>query len=135
MMKQTPGKTCRPVEGLTPEQCVKNCCLWEGLILQNFMGDCLPREGPHSGAGEECEESFPEEEGESETTCDELTIAPTPCPLCHCLGGGRELVSEVESGKKGGVGLRCFKNLGFIFSFSHSDLIHNKLSYFFPMLS
>jgi len=32
----------------------------------------------------------PEKEGAAETTCDELTKGPIPCPL-HCSGrGGRE---------------------------------------------
>ena len=42
------------------------------------MEDCLLWEGPHTGAGEECEESFPEEEGAAETTCGELTTTPIP---------------------------------------------------------
>ena len=47
----------------------------EGLTLEKFMEDCLPWEGPHGGAGEECEE-----EGAAETTCDELTTTPIPRP-------------------------------------------------------
>jgi len=51
----------------------------------------------------------PEEEGEAETTCDELTAAPIPhCPAL--LVGKRERNgSEAEPGKKGGVWGRCFK--------------------------
>jgi len=41
-------------------------------------------EGPHPGAGEECEE-----EGAAET-CDELTPAPIPHPPPCSRGGGRE---------------------------------------------
>jgi len=44
------------------------------------MEDYLPWEGPHAGAGEECEESSPEEEAAAEMTCDELTTTPIPCP-------------------------------------------------------
>ena len=47
---------------------MKNCSPWEGLTLEKFMEDCLSWEGSHTGAGEECEE-----EGLTETTCDELT--------------------------------------------------------------
>ena len=46
------GRTCDPVG-------VKNCSLWEGLTLEKLVEDCLPWEGPHAGAGAECEESFP----------------------------------------------------------------------------
>ncbi|KAK4832494.1 hypothetical protein QYF61_023541 [Mycteria americana] len=47
---------------------MKNCSLWEGLTLEKFMENCLSWKGPHTGAGEECEESSPEEEGAAETT-------------------------------------------------------------------
>ena len=45
--------------GPTLEQFVKNCSPWEGLPLEKFVKDCLLWEGPHTGAGEECEESSP----------------------------------------------------------------------------
>ena len=67
------GRTCDPLEdsrwsnvllkdctlwkGPTLEQFVKNCSPWEGATPEKFMEDCLPWEGPHTGAGEECEES------------------------------------------------------------------------------
>ena len=73
------------------------------------MANCLPWEGPHAGAGAECEE-----EGAAETKFDELTAIPIPLPL-RCLGGGGgEIGSEVKPRKKGGVGLRCFK-VSFLF--------------------
>ena len=46
------------------------------------MQDCLPWEGPHAGAGEECEE-----QGAAQTACDELTVTPIPC--APALLGGR----------------------------------------------
>jgi len=46
-------KDCNPWNGPLLEQFVKNCSLWEGLTLEKFM------EGPHAGAGEECEKSSP----------------------------------------------------------------------------
>jgi len=50
-----------------------------------------------------------EEEGMAETMCDELTITPIHRPSAQ-LGGRRwRNGSEVEPGKKGGVGGRCFK--------------------------
>lgn len=33
---------------------------------------------------------------------------PFPVSVCRPRGGGREFVSEIELGKKGGVGRRCF---------------------------
>jgi len=48
----------------------------------------------------------------------------------HCSqAGGREFRSEVELGKKGGLGRRCFKVLSY-FSLTYSDLIGNKLNAF-----
>ena len=44
-------------------------------------------EGPHTGAEEEHEE-----EGVAETTCDELTATPAPCP--PALLGGRRWRSQ-----------------------------------------
>ena len=38
---------------------MKSFSLWEGFTLEKFMEDCLPWEGPHAGAGEECEEFSP----------------------------------------------------------------------------
>ncbi|GAB0182549.1 hypothetical protein GRJ2_000720200 [Grus japonensis] len=52
-------KVCTPWKRPTLEQFVKNCSLREGLTLEKFMEDCLLWEGPHTGAGEECEESSP----------------------------------------------------------------------------
>jgi len=51
----------------------------------------------------------PPSEEEGAAKCDELTRAPIPCPP-ELLGGRRERNgSETEPGKKGGVGVRCFK--------------------------
>jgi len=66
---------------------VKNCSPRKGLMLKKFMEDYLPWEGSHAGAGEECEESSPEEEGVAETTCDELSARPIPHPP-EGRGGG-----------------------------------------------
>ena len=52
-------KDCTLWMGPTLEQFVKNCSPWEGLTLEKFVEDCLPWEGPHAGAGEACEESSP----------------------------------------------------------------------------
>jgi len=49
------------------------------------MDNRLPWMGPQAGAGEECEQSSPEDEG--------------------------EIMSQVKHGKEGGVGGRCLKIL------------------------
>ena len=45
-------KDCTLWKGSTLEQFMKNCSLWEGLTLEKFMEDCLLWEGPHAGAGD-----------------------------------------------------------------------------------
>ncbi|GAB0183722.1 EH domain-containing protein 4 [Grus japonensis] len=52
-------KDCTLWKGPTLEKFMKNCSLWEGLMLEKLVEDCLPWEQPHTGAGEECEESSP----------------------------------------------------------------------------
>jgi len=72
----------------------------------------------------------PEEEEAAETTCDELTVTRIPRPPA-LLGWRRERNrSEVEPGKKGGVGGRCFK-IWIYFSLSYSDLIGDELNFLF----
>jgi len=73
---------------------------------------------------------LPEEEGTAETTCDELTVIPIPRPPAP-LGWRRERNGiEVEPGKKGGVGGRCFK-IWFYVSLSYSDLFGDELNSLF----
>ncbi|KAK4815370.1 hypothetical protein QYF61_001358 [Mycteria americana] len=50
-------------------------------MLKQFMEDCLLWEGPHAGAGEECEE-----EGVAKKMCDELTATPIPPSPCATQG-------------------------------------------------
>ena len=57
---------------------------------------------------------------------------PFPVPLSILEGGGREVASEDEPGKKGGMGGRCLK-IWIYFSISYSDLVGDKLNFlFFP---
>jgi len=49
-----------------------------------------------------------EEEGAAETTCDELTVTPTPHPPVPLRERNR---SEIEPGKKVGVGGKVFEDL------------------------
>ncbi|GAB0188261.1 hypothetical protein GRJ2_001291400 [Grus japonensis] len=77
-------KVCTPWKRPTLEQFVKNCSLWEELMLEKFMEDCVLSEGPHAGAGEECEE-----EGAAETMRDELTATSFPRPIFSCLWWGK----------------------------------------------
>jgi len=55
--------------------------LWEGLTLEHFMKNCVLWEGPHAGAGEECEE-----EGAAEITRYELTTTSFHHPHLQLLG-------------------------------------------------
>lgn len=85
------------------------------------MKDCLPWETPHAGAG--CEE-----EGAAETTCDEPTPTPIPCP--PALLGGEEVErtgNGVEPGRREGwrEGVLRF---GFTSHYSCFDLICSKLN-------
>lgn len=84
---------------------------WEGLTLEKFVGDSLLWDGPHSGAGEECEESSPSGEGAAEAVCDELTAALIPC---WGWEQGREIGSKITPGKKRGEG-EVFVRLGFTY--------------------
>jgi len=56
----------------------------------------------------------PEGQGSAETTCDELTVTPIPCPPVLFRGRRERNRSEVEPGKKGGVGGRAFLRSDFI---------------------
>jgi len=52
-------KDCSPSEAPTLGQFVESCIPWEELTLEQFTEDWILREGPHAGAGAECEESYP----------------------------------------------------------------------------
>jgi len=52
---------------------LKDCTPWKGLMLENFIEDCLLWERPNTGAVEYCED-----EEAAETMCDELTAIPIP---------------------------------------------------------
>jgi len=87
--------------------------------------------------GEVCGELCPmggtplesKEVGVAETTWDGLTATPVACSPVLLREGGGEIGSEVEPGKKGGVGGKCLE-IWFYFLLSYSSLIGNKLNYF-----
>lgn len=60
---------------------MKNCSLWEGATMENFVQECVPCVGFHAGAGKECEE-----EGASEAACDDLTATLFLVPLGGLVG-------------------------------------------------
>ena len=96
---------------------------WQGLwphgwLLEQFMDQCLPWESWSRGRG-----------GRSGR---DIVWWPdhNPHSLFPCTvrgGGGREIGSEVEPGKKGGVGRRWCK-ICFYFSLTYSDFIGNRLN-------
>jgi len=101
------------------EQFIKSCSLWEGLTLEKFMENSFPWEGLLDETGEESEE-----EGAAETTCDELTTTPIPCP--PVLLSGKEVENsgvKLSPGRRGGV--KVFFKIWFYFSLSYSNLIGN----------
>jgi len=55
-------------------------------MMEQSMEYCLLWKGPHAGDGLSVRSPCPEEEGAAETTCDELTVTPTPRPSAP-LGG------------------------------------------------
>jgi len=56
-------KDCSPWVGPTLGQFMESSSLWEVLptvlMLEKFVENCLPSEGPHAGAGAEREEASP----------------------------------------------------------------------------
>lgn len=95
-------------------------------MLETFVKDCIPWEGPHAGAWGQREEGA-EDKGEAEEGDEELWPAhspPFPIPLCH-WGGGRIVGSEVE--EKSG--------LSFYFSRSCSGINWQDIKLFFPKQS
>jgi len=140
------GRVCDPM-GDSRWSCLflKDCTLWEGTHAGAAHEELQPVGRTHAGevCGElSCERDLtlkqgksmrsppPEEEGASETTCDELIVTPIPRPPAP-LGGRRERNgSEAAPGKMGGVGGRCFK-IWFYFLLPHSDLIGDELNSLF----
>ena len=80
----------------------------EELTLEKLVEDCLLERDPTLEQGQSVRSPPREEEGAAETTCDELTTTPIPCPPLPLVGGGREIGSEIEPRKKGGVGGKVF---------------------------
>jgi len=100
-------KDCTLWKRPTLGQFMKSCSPWERLTLEKFVEDCSPGRDPRLEQGQSVRSPPAEGEGAAETTCDELTATPIPHPPAP-LGGRRERNrSEVEPGKKGGVGGRC----------------------------
>jgi len=126
-MLEQPVPEGHPVEKMHSEA-VCELSPWEGLTLEQFKEDCLPWVGPHTGAGEECEELSPEPEGVTETTCDELNAAPIPCPPAP-LGRRRQgkLGVKLSLGRREEWG-ECVLRFSFHFSLPFSDFIGNKLN-------
>lgn len=86
-------------------------------MLEMLVEDCLPCEGSHTKAWEECEQSPAEEEG-TEATCDELSAAHILCTRVPRSGRSwRNLGVKLSPGKRE----RWKESLGF--SSHYPDLI------------
>ncbi|GAB0178670.1 junction-mediating and -regulatory protein-like [Grus japonensis] len=126
LAKAKPISNGGSASGVTEIRRRKNCCAFPVQPMEIHSGAdiCLqpmedptleqsvpeglhPMEGTHAGAGAECEESSPEEEGAAETVCDELTTTPIPHPSVP-LEVGREFRSDVKRRKKGRDGRKVF---------------------------
>jgi len=78
--------------------------------IREVCGELSPVGGTSCRSrGESVRSPPPEEEGATEATCDELTATPIPHPSAPLRGKRERNRSEVEPGKKGEVGARCFK--------------------------
>jgi len=53
MLEQCVPEALDPVERTHTGADVKSCSLWEGLMLEQYMKNCIPWEGPQTGAGEQ----------------------------------------------------------------------------------
>lgn len=58
MLKQAPGRTHGPGRGALSRNKFSgsNSSWWERPPLEQFVKDCVPLEGPHAGAWEECQD-------------------------------------------------------------------------------
>jgi len=99
--------------------------------IGEVCGELSPVRGTFTLAqGKRVRSPLPEGQGVAETTYDELTVTPIPCPPVPLWGRRERNGSEAEPGKKGGVGGRCFK-IWIYFSLSSSDLTGDKLNSLF----
>lgn len=120
----------RILAGLVDPRWSRQCAPWKRLILGQFTGDCHERE-PMLVQGRSVRSLPTEEEGAAETHDDDMTTAPIPHPPALLRGGRKEIRSEVEPRKKGGVREKCFKIWSY-FSLSCSNMIDNKDCTHFP---
>jgi len=70
-------KQCVSCEGCMLKQFMKKFGQWEGPALEKLKTDCLTWEGPHAGAGEQCEE-----EETTEMKHYEMITTPILHPSC-----------------------------------------------------
>jgi len=98
---------CTPWKGLHTGAVCEELQPLEGLTLGKFVDSCLHERDPTLETRKSVRSPPPEEEGVAETTCDELTVTPTPCPPV-LLGkggqGGRETGVKLSPGRREGWG-------------------------------
>ena len=126
-------------EGLHPVEGIHTAAICEELQLvgRTHVGEvcgglCLPWEGPHVGAGEECEELSPWGGRNSRDTV--WWTDHSPHSLSPCTAEGEEVENsgvKFSLGRREGWGEGVFK-IWFFFSLSCSHLIGNRWSSFFP---
>lgn len=89
MLERFDGKTCDPMGD--PCQSIpflKNCkgkglqdCSWKAPMMEQFVKDCLSREGPYTGASKEHQEEIG-----AERKCYDLTATSIPHHLALLEG-------------------------------------------------
>jgi len=132
------GRICDPVGNpCWSSLFLKDCILWQGPTLEQFMGrthvgavcgGLSPMGGTPGWSRVRVWGALPLRRKEWQTQLVTNWLHPPfSVPLCCLERGGREMGSEVEPGKKGGLGGRCFK-IWFYSSLPFSDLIGDKLN-------
>jgi len=104
------GRACDPMgDPHWSSLFLKDCTSWKGPTLGQFVKSCSPWEGLTLEQGQSVRSPPPEEEGEADTTCVELTTTPIPHPPAPLEGRReRKIGSKVKPGNEGGVGRRRF---------------------------
>lgn len=88
---------------------MKNCSPWEAVMLGKFKEDCLSWDNSTLEHGKSVRSAPHKEERATETVCDELTTVPHSLMPCAAQRKeGEKIRNKVKSGKKRGMGRRCF---------------------------
>lgn len=139
-LERAPDRSCGPMEnrphtradfvGRTCDSLLRDCTLWKGPTLEQFMKKLQPVGGMHAGESswrtvshgrDPCRNvkiPLPEDEIAGETTCNELSPVPIPC-LPVLLAGMIQRIQEESLAQEEGSGEgKVLLRFGFISHFS-----------------